>query len=82
VSVNEVLRAPKGIEIPKTVAVYWLSAKDPGAARYTNSFLFFLRPATTNASTGYNDIMGKAHPFVLASDINVRFLRSQMLKEK
>jgi hypothetical protein len=82
VVVNEVLKAPKGFQTPKTVAVYWLSDKDPGNARHTNSFLFFLRPASTNANTGYHDVTGKSHPFVLASDVNVRFLRSEMLKEK
>jgi hypothetical protein len=82
VVVNEVLKAPKGFQVPKTLAVYWLSDKDPGAARYTNSFLFFLRPASTNVDTGYDDVTGKTHPFVLASDVNLRFLRSQMLKEK
>ena len=82
VEVREVLKAPKGFQAPKRIAVYWLSAKDPGAQRYTNSFLFFLRPATTNEETGYRHVTGKARPFVLASETNVRRLRSQLPDEK
>ena len=82
VMVNEVLKAPKGFQTPKSIAVYWPSDKDPGTDRYTNSFLLFLRPASTNAGTGYFDVTGKAHPFVRANEPNVRFLRSQLLKDK
>src|SRR4051794_40887118 len=41
VEVGEVLKAPKGFQAPKRIAVYWQSAKDPGAQRRTNAFLFF-----------------------------------------
>lgn len=79
VIVNEVLKAPKRFQTPKTITVYWLSDKDPGAARYTNSFLFFLRRSGANTETGYSDVTGNASPFVQASDNNVRFLRSQLI---
>ena len=82
VLVNEVLKAPEGFQTPKTIAVSWPSDKDPRAARHTDSFLFFLRPASTNANPAYSDVTGKTHPFVLASEVNVRFLRSQLRKEK
>ena len=82
VMVNEVLKTPKGFQAPKTVAVHWLTSKSRGVATSTNFFLFFLRPAGTNAGGGYNDVTGKDYPFIRATDANMRFLRSQLLEEK
>jgi hypothetical protein len=87
VAVGEVLKSPKGSQVPKEIPVFWLSAKDPGWRKFlarsiTNSFLFFLRPASTNAQTGYRDVTGKVHPFVQATEANVHFLRSQLLEQK
>jgi len=79
VKVDEVLKAPPGFQTPKTVAVYYLSAKQ---VPYTNTYLFFLRPATTNAQTGYNDVTDKGHPFVRATETNMFFLRSRLQDEK
>ncbi len=87
VKVDEVLKAPAGFQAPKSIAVYYLSAKEPFIASrdrvsYTNVYLFFLRPATTNAQTGYHDVTDKNHPLVRATEKNMVFLRSQLEEKK
>ena len=80
VEVGEILKAPKDFQPPKQIDVYWLFAKQSWQL-HTTTFLLFLRPATTNVDTGYHDVTEKAHPFIEASELNVSFLKSQLLEQ-
>jgi hypothetical protein len=81
VEIGEVFKAPKDHQTPKRIAVFWLSDKYRGFAdpQLTNSYLFFLRPATTNSDTGYQDVTDK-QLFVQANEVNIGVLKSQLTK--
>ena len=80
VEVGEVLKAPKDFQPPRQIDVYWLFAKQ-SSQLHTTTFLLFLRPATTNVDTGYHDVTEKAHPFIEANEVNMSFLKSQLLEQ-
>ena len=83
VEIEEVIKAPQNFQTPKPLVVYWLSAKSDGVREFpmTNSYLFFLRPASTNADAGYQDVTDKAHPLIQASATNLFYVKSRVGKK-
>jgi len=79
VGIGEVFKAPKDFHTPKQMTVFWFTGKYSGfqALQLTNSYIFFLRPDTTNSDTGYSDVTIK-EPFVEASAANILALKSQL----
>jgi hypothetical protein len=85
VNVGKVLKAPQGFRASKQLSIGWISRekeKRPDAGVFsfnTNSYIFFLGPAATNAhEIGFNDITERTDRFVAANEANLRFLRSQL----
>jgi len=81
VEIGEVFKAPNDFQTPRRFTVFWFTRKNSGfgALQLTNSYIFFLRPATTNSDTGYQDVTDRK-PFVEASDANIAVLKSQLTK--
>jgi hypothetical protein len=83
VKVDQIIKAPQGFQNPTQITVYWTTQKeDKYQMGNTNSLLFFLSPYSTNKDVGYVDVTDKHHPFAHANDANMRFLRSQLQKQK
>jgi hypothetical protein len=63
--------------------MYWTTSKNdkPLAQMNTNAFLFFLQRVIDGPTT-YRDVTGDAHPFVRASEANIRLLSSKLTDKK
>ncbi len=75
ISVQDVFKAPSGLDKPKEVAVYWYTAKHMPSQllqQNTNVFLFFLKP---HGNGGYDDVTDTNHLFIRATDSNLKALR-------
>ena len=81
IEIGEVFKAPRDFQTPKQITVSWFTRKYSGfgSLRLTNSYVFFLRPATTNSDTCYRDVTDML-PFVEASDANIGVLKSRLTK--
>jgi hypothetical protein len=72
-------QSPRDFQTPKQIVVSWFTGKYSGfhALQLTNSYIFFLRPHTTNSDTAYRDVTDM-QPFVEASEANISVLKSHL----
>ena len=84
VKVDKVFKAPQKVPTPTEIHVYWTTLKkdQPLAQMNTNTFLFFLQRVIADGPTTYRDVTGESHPFVRASEANIRLLSSKLTEKK